>query len=697
MGSIGLSGRYWFDHGFIKIGYLHESVDVNQDGCHCRWKGDRRIIGADFALIHLTQRMFRHTIWALIFPFLLSPIEVEGQSDFRIPPYLQDLDFTGVSIVWFTNSGEPGSVVVSDELGFRSKESSPVQVTALNYPIWEIATNPEDFPGGVAPPPPYRHRVRFDDLEWQKSYNYAVTQGGETFASTFRTPPGILKSVRFAVYGDSETEPESDGAHVAWPDPDGLTPNRTYLLDQTQGYANNLEIMRQRDLDFVAVVGDLVQSGGEQRDWDRFWKHNTSLSPDSSLGGQIPIYAVPGNHEYYATPHRAQSEPEAKEYRQPFSEDAMAKYRAYFEAPSNGTGDAREGRYYRFDYGPVAMIAIDVCNNGLNQLSQDTNFQLLGEDDANGGAAPSFSPGTDQYRWLEDQLADAQQVSPFTFVLMHYTPYSVGPHGLSPGVGEGQDPLSGVPVQALTPLFQQYGVDAVFAGHDEMWERSVVDGTEHRPDETNRPNQIQFYDVGVGGDGLRGSIDGLENPFQAFFVHTDAPEIWDGPRLIDGGKHYGHLEVDVERTGPSQWAATLTPVYAFPLFDETGTEYLGYERRIYDDVVTLVTNDTPTILDGESEAPDRIQTYVSETYPNPAVAGTSLTLALEKSSNVAITVFDVTGRAIRHIATETMQPGTHAVRWDGLTESGDAAPSGTYLIQVRHAAGVENRTVSVVR
>ena len=41
----------------------------------------------------------------------------------------------------------------------------------------------------------------------------------------------------------------------------------------------------------------------------------------------------------------------------------------------------------------------------------------------------------------------------------------------------------GYPVRLLTPVFMQYGVDAVISGHDEMWERSEISGIEIKPDQ----------------------------------------------------------------------------------------------------------------------------------------------------------------------------------------------------------------------
>ena len=81
------------------------------------------------------------------------------------------------------------------------------------------------------------------------------------------------------------------------------------------------------------------------------------------------------------------------------------------------------------------------------------------------------------------------------------------------------------------------------------------------------------------------------NPHQVFLAHSDAPEIYDTVGVLyDGGKHYGHLEVNIDRDSAGQWRAQLTPVYVFPLLDAGGQVH-GYERRLYDDSVTLISAD----------------------------------------------------------------------------------------------------------
>jgi hypothetical protein len=127
-----------------------------------------------------------------------------------------------------------------------------------------------------------------------------------------------------------------------------------------------------------------------------------------------------------------------------------------------------------------------------------------------------------------------------------------------------------------------------------MYEHSVVEGIEQSPDGSTHTHAIHFYDVGIAGDGLRAPCRGPDgesapesrNEHQVFLAHLDAPEVWDGPRLVDGGKHYGHLEANVYPDDDGSWKAELTPVYVFPLMDDEGN-VTGWERRVYDDVTTL--------------------------------------------------------------------------------------------------------------
>ena len=507
---------------------------------------------------------------------LLGCAATVAEAGFRVTPYVQDPAADAVTLTWFSDGDEPGSVSfgASGGQGARVEFSSPEAAEALAYhPVEAVVAHPRDL---GARPVPFRHVLRLEGLEPGTDYRYRVTQGDETAGGEFRTAPAedARQPVRFVVFADSETEPESDGKFAPWPEPGVSDSERRYPVDQERGYAENLALIRSRDPDFIAIAGDLVASGGKQRDWDAYWRLTAPLAADVFL---LPAL---GNHDYFGgLGGYGHYGPEA-------TGRAVDKYRAYFALPANGVA-AHDERYYAVEWGPVTVVVLDL-NNGLPQHGpNDSNFYMLGEGE--GGTAPDWQPGSPQYRWLAETLRAAQEKTGFTFVVAHHCPYSSGVHGLPPGRGEGLDPLSGLPLRALTPLFQRYGVDALFTGHDEMYERSAVPGQERLPDGTAREHVLQVYDVGVAGDGLRAPFEGAENPFRAFLAHVDSPEQWENGVLRDGGKHYGHLEVNVEPLGETGWRAQLDMVYLFPVMDADG-QVLRFERRLYDDRVVMTAD-----------------------------------------------------------------------------------------------------------
>ena len=605
----------------------------------------------------------------------LIPGSLMAQDGFRVLPYLQYPAPDAMTILWFSEELTPGQLSWWEkDVGLvDSVESNPIAADALAYSTWEDTM----FFKGEAPSFPYQHRIRLEGLNPGTSYEYQVNQGGDSFSAFFKTAPAGYDSIRFIVYADSETEPESTYDSTSWANPDSNV-SRNYLIDQTTGYRNNLDVIRLRRPDLVLIAGDLTQHGGEQRDWDEFWNHNTNAVTELSLAGQIPIMAAPGNHDYYEGNYLGK-------YNQPGSERAINRFLTYFDPPSNQSPNVdQEGRYYSMKYGPATFIALDLCNNSPKDREEDTNFYLLGENDPEGGNAPAFGVGSLQYSWLEQQLLESQENSLFTFVFFHHAPYSSGPHGFPAGIGDLFDSQSGVPVRALTPLFMKYGVDAVFSGHDEMWERSEVPGTEIQPDGSEVDHTIQFYDVGTGGDGLRGPVSGTDNPFQKFLVHLDVPEVWEEHILVEGGKHYGHLEVDIVPREDHTWEAILKPAYIFPLFNAIDTTYAGYERRVYDDQVILTSIDTvSTVSDGDRAVPY----LITRSYPNPFWEQANIEYMIPEACKVTIYISDAQGRLVRMLQDGNQAAGSHSISWAGIGVTGQKAAPGLYFYHIETGSG----------
>ena len=344
---------------------------------------------------------------------VLHVISASVFAGFRVKPYLVDPYLYGVTVVWFSNENVPGTLTVTTPTEVLSFTSMPTCADALTYDESERQLLDPDAPTD----PPYRHVIRLSKMTTAVEVPYEVQQGDEHCTGTLMTAPTPYQPVRFIVFADCETEPESTGKPTEWPEPGG-DQGRKYLVDQTEGFKQNLRIIQARRPGFLAFAGDIAESGGEQRDWDELWRH---LNGDlGDIGGSIPLIVVPGNHDAYGGPgDLGRYEPEAHLR-------AIAKYRTYFTTPVRSNQAAHD--YHRLDYGPVTLISLD-STNGLPERSEhDTNWLLDVRDGDH-----DFNPGSRQYKWLEAQLADAQQHSVFTFVQFHHVPYSVGPHGFKPG------------------------------------------------------------------------------------------------------------------------------------------------------------------------------------------------------------------------------------------------------------------------
>jgi calcineurin-like phosphoesterase family protein len=148
----------------------------------------------------------------------------------------------------------------------------------------------------------------------------------------------------------------------------------------------------------------------------------------SALIQSIPVFPASGNHDY--------------------GTEAGAPYRQVFALPENGAPEGLE-RWYSFDWGDVHFVALDTERVDAAQTL-----------------------------WLERDLAENSL--PWTVVYLHRPPYSSGEHGSSSRVRE-----------AFSPLFAEYGVQLVLAGHDHDYERTQpIDG-------------VTYVVTGGGGKGTR--------------------------------------------------------------------------------------------------------------------------------------------------------------------------------------------------
>ncbi len=486
--------------------------------------------------------------------------------EFRVYPYLLNPDKNKIAINWITEDPQPGEIkVYSSDHDTIHKNSQPVLIEALNYSALEIEENdtyPDMFSNCN-----YKHSVTFDNLKAGNHYQFLVKQAGEVYQADFKTAPTPESSekIRLIVLADSETDPAGRKSYRKWqpgsqhPESTGRPDSiRHYYLTETEGYRENIKVIKKQTPDLILMPGDLVQGGGYQRAWDEFFIHNAGKF--DNLFSFVPVLPALGNWENFGARNGG--------YDPIAVQKSRAKFISYFNASPNNN-PAYQNCYYRVDYGKITILTLDSSNGLPDSTDADTNINI-NQSTYPGDDLPDFNPGSDQWQWTMEQLQDASAMGQIIFVQFHHIPYSSGGHSLPLSVS-GSTGQAGIPMRIYTPYFKQYGVVAVFCGHNESFEHSLVDG-------------IHFFDTGVAGDGLGYSMQSDDprfiNPWQQWVAHKDEPELWQGQQLISGGKHYGHLQVDIEKVKKDQYSVTFIPVHIFPVVDAEG-HLLDAERREY--------------------------------------------------------------------------------------------------------------------
>ncbi len=166
-----------------------------------------------------------------------------GSSEISIKegPYVQNVTLDGITVMWETNLPADSRVDYGPTGSYGSHIYDPKKVKI--------------------------HEVRISGLEKETVYHYKVTSGPvSSDDSTFETAIDRSTPFRFAVYGDSRSDPESHGKVV-----EGIVAAKPRI---------------------VINVGDVVGNGDNYEQWGREF-----LQPAAKLMRSIPLYVSIGNHE----------------------------------------------------------------------------------------------------------------------------------------------------------------------------------------------------------------------------------------------------------------------------------------------------------------------------------------------------------------------------------------------------------------
>ncbi|MBO8130206.1 MAG: hypothetical protein H0Z29_01665 [Candidatus Marinimicrobia bacterium] len=74
--------------------------------------------------------------------------------------------------------------------------------------------------------------------------------------------------------------------------------------------------------------------------------------------------------------------------------------------------------------------------------------------------------------------------------------------------------------------------------------------------------------------------------------------------------------------------------------------------------------------------------FLTYSYPNPFNISTNIVFYLPFSSDILLTIYDLTGNVIKEYSIISCLPGYNEVKWDGRNKNGIIVPTGVYLYKV---------------
>jgi hypothetical protein len=132
----------------------------------------------------------------------------------------------------------------------------------------------------------------------------------------------------------------------------------------------------------------------------------------------------------------------------------------------------------------------------------------------------------------------------------------------------------------------------------------------------------------------------------------------------------------------------------------------GGDRIALEDGIVAVSNryalhifDVRDVVTDIAEPPDDLPRSfaLSQNYPNPFNPSTTIEYSLPVRSKVTLSVFNILGQQVTTLVDEEQPAGTHAVPWDGTSDSGNGVASGVYLYRIKAGGFSDTRKMILLK
>ncbi len=238
----------------------------------------------------------------------------------------------------------------------------------------------------------------------------------------------------------------------------------------------------------------------------------------------------------------------------------------------------------------------------------------------------------EQRTWLKAELIAAKDSALWIFVFFHRPPYSSGSdHGSDLSVR-----------QAWCSLFEQYGVDIVFNGHEHIYERALINGV---------------YYIITGGGGAP--------------LHNIGSNSW--TLYSESTLHCTKISVDDSQL-------------LFEAIKPDGTVF---------DSLSIHKGKVNVAADENSGLVRAFQLH--QNYPNPFNPNTTIQFSLPNDAQVKLVVYDLMGNDVRNLVNEFKTAGNQFVVWDAKDDFGQPVGTGVYLYQIQAGQYIQTRKMILLK
>lgn len=89
-----------------------------------------------------------------------------------------------------------------------------------------------------------------------------------------------------------------------------------------------------------------------------------------------------------------------------------------------------------------------------------------------------------------------------------------------------------------------------------------------------------------------------------------------------------------------------------------------------------------------------------QNFPNPFNPSTTIRFEIDATvagSEVELSIYSLRGKRVRTLVSEKMDPGTHALHWDGTDDRGSPLPSGIYIYRLQVGEDRSTRKMLLAR